>query len=83
MTRNGSNNSNMLGGNVYNNLIRNYYLANNTVNMKKKKNVKQAPGIQGITCLYFTSIYNVKSGRLKQNTCCSPNDDILVRDICN
>lgn len=36
MKGNRSNNSNMLADNVYNNLIRNHYLENNIVNMKKK-----------------------------------------------
>lgn len=36
MKRNRNNDSNMLGNNVHNNLIRNYYLQNNTVNMNKK-----------------------------------------------
>lgn len=35
MKRNRSNNSNLLADTVYNNLIRNYCLENNIVNMKK------------------------------------------------
>lgn len=62
MKRNRNNDSNILGNNVHNNLIRNYYLQNNTVNINKK--VKKAPDIQRMV-FFFTIIYDVELHRLK------------------
>lgn len=97
MKRNRSNNSNLLADTVYNNLIRNYCLENNIVNMKKnvlRKHLifrellvyfftKHLTFRELLVVFFFTSIYNVQSYRLKQNTCYSPNDDVLVRDTRN
>lgn len=71
MKRNRSNNSNMLVDNVYNNLVRIYYLENN-VNMKNLS--RKDLTLREFLVYFFTSICDVEPYRVKQNTCCGSHE---------